>query len=97
MTCLGHSRLRLDQHHSRATVTAAGGSTFGIKTYGSSSYEANGGAGTYKVDSLTNKPALLRVQAGAGVLNGRWGTLHCAVAAVLASTADSYKMCSWAK
>ena len=48
MACLGHSR---------ATVTAAGGSTFGIKTYGSSSYQANGGAGTYKVDSLTNKPA----------------------------------------
>jgi hypothetical protein len=57
MACLGHSRMRSDQHHSRATLTAAGGSTFGIKTFGSSSYEANGGAGTYKVDSLTNKPA----------------------------------------
>ena len=35
----------------------AGGSSFGIKSYGSSSYQATGGSGAYKVDSLTNKPA----------------------------------------
>ena len=35
----------------------AGGSSFGIKSYGSSSYQATGGSGAYKVDTLTNKPA----------------------------------------
>ena len=35
----------------------AGGSTFGIRSYGSSSYQATGASGAYKVDSLTNKPA----------------------------------------
>ena len=35
----------------------AGGSTFGIRTYGSSSYQATGASGAYKVDTLTNKPA----------------------------------------
>ncbi|KAK9843505.1 hypothetical protein WJX81_006490 [Elliptochloris bilobata] len=40
-----------------------GGSTFGIKAYGSSSSVANGGAGTYKVDSTTSKPAYAAFQA----------------------------------
>ena len=38
-------------------VMHAGGSTFGIRTYGSSSYQATGASGAYKVDTLTNKLA----------------------------------------
>lgn len=35
----------------------AGGSTFGLKAYGSSSTDVNGPGGAYKVDALVNKPA----------------------------------------
>lgn len=49
--------MRETEHCIKPYAVHAGGSTFGVRTYGSSSYQATGASGAYKVDSLTNKPA----------------------------------------